>query len=421
MFDSIKEILLYGILFFGLFLQVFLLLSYFTHTEKADDDEPRETSLGEPYTGYEPVVGIIVPCFNEAKTVETTVNSLLALDYPHEKLHIVVVDDGSTDDTWKIVQQYAGNKSVELLQKVNEGSKFAALNYGLAHVRTKLHADIIGCLDADSTVDSQALKASVRAFMKGDMIMAVMPAMTISHPSSVWQYMQKVEYEMMTFGKQVFNNLESIFIAPGPFALFKKEVFDKLGPYKEAYHTEDLEICLRMIMNGMKIGFANDSYVYTRGPQTWNALIKQRVRWIYGFVKNMQDFKSMFFKTEYGHIGVLILPLFTIGIWSFLVLAPIIIVQIALKGYAVYTKFAITGVQTPEFSLFYVNTQPYFLMAILSLIVLLVTIMIGRSILKHKKFITLDLLSFLLYTYASMYWTIKALWNALRSKKSAWR
>lgn len=419
MFSTIKEILLYIILFTSLFLQVFLLVSYFSKT-KEDESDDEDAKVRIP--GYEPNVGIVVPCYNEAKTVETTVNSLLALEYPREKLHIVIVDDGSKDETWAIVQQYANNPSVELLQKENEGSKFAALNFGLAHLRTKINADVIGCLDADSTVDPGALRASVRMFARDNHVMAVMPAMTISHPKSVWQYMQKVEYEMMTFGKQVFHNLEAIFIAPGPFALFRKEVFDTLGPYKEAYHTEDLEICLRLVMSGMKIAFANDAYVYTHGPRTWNALIKQRVRWIYGFVKNMRDFKSMFFKKEYGHIGILILPLFTFGIWSFLVLVPIIIVQIGLKGYDVYEKISITGLQTPhDVSLFYLNTQPYVIMAMFCLLVLVATIMFGRSILKHKKFVTVDLLTFILYSYASMYWTIKALINALQSKKSTWR
>lgn len=411
----IQEGFFYIVFFIGLYFQIFLLVSFFLNDDEEIAQEKQEIA------NYQPTVAIMVPCWNEEKTVQKTVDSLLALDYPREKLRIVVIDDGSTDNTWKVIQQYANNPCVELLTKKNEGSKFAALNFGIDYIHKNVHAEIIGCLDADSTVDTQALNASVRAFARDDQVMAVMPAMTIDSPSSVWQYMQKVEYEMMTFGKQVFHNLESIFVAPGPFALFKDQVFVALGGYHEAYHTEDLEICLRMIKSGMKIAFAHDSYVYTHGPKTFKALIKQRVRWIYGFLKNMQDFKSMLFTRKYGNISILILPVSVIGMWSFLVLVPFFIAQISLKAYNVYEKVTITGIHAPSFSWFYFNTQPYMIMALFSLIMLFIIIMIGRSILGHKKYITVDLITFILYSYASMYWTIKAIINTLRSRKSTWR
>ncbi len=411
----IQEGFFYVIFFIGLYFQIFLLVSFFLN------ENDQETDTQHKILNYEPIVAVMVPCWNEEKTVKKTVDSLLALDYPREKLRIVVIDDGSTDSTWNVVQQYVDNPCVELLTKKNEGSKFAALNFGIDYIHQHVHAEIIGCLDADSTVDTQALHASIRTFAADRDVMAVMPAMTIDNPTSVWQYMQKVEYEMMTFGKQVFHNLESIFVAPGPFALFKDKVFVELGGYHEAYHTEDLEICLRMIKRGMKIAFAHDSYVYTHGPKTFNALIKQRVRWIYGFLKNMQDFKSMLFTQKYGNISILILPVSVIGMWSFIVLVPFLIAQIGIKAYDVYEKVSITGIQAPSFSWFYFNTQPYMIMTVFSLVMLLIIIILGRSILRHKKYITVDLITFILYSYASMYWTIKAIINTLRSRKSTWR
>jgi cellulose synthase/poly-beta-1,6-N-acetylglucosamine synthase-like glycosyltransferase len=411
----VPEIFFYLVFFIGLYFQVFLLVSFFFTSEDED------LTVKQPIHGYEPSVAIIVPCWNEEKTVKKTVDSLLALEYPRQKLSIIVVNDGSTDSTWDVVQQYVNNPCVKLLTKQNEGSKFAALNFGIEYIHTNVHAEIIGCLDADSTVDANALYASIRAFAADNAVMAVMPAMTIIDPQSVWQYMQKVEYEMMTFGKQVFHNLQSIFVAPGPFALFKDQVFLELGGYREAYHTEDLEICLRMIQSGMQIAFAHDSRVYTHGPKTFKALIKQRVRWIYGFLKNMQDFKSMLFTRKYGNISVFILPVSVVGMWSFIVLVPFFLAQLGIKLYDTYEKLIITGIHAPTFSWFYFNTQPGMIMVLLSMVMLFVIIMMGRSILGHKKYITVDLITFLLYSYASMYWTIKAIINTLRSQKSTWR
>lgn len=414
MWSEIQQYFMYVVIFAGLYFQVFLLVSYFLWdgtTEFDEEDVPSSEA-------YEPTVSVLVPCWNEEKTVVGTVNSLLAMDYPREKLNIIVIDDGSTDSTWQVVQVFANNPSVTLLHKENEGSKFAALNFGLRHVTS----EIVGCLDADSSVHPQALRASLREFTKPG-VMAVVPSMVIDNPKTFFQWMQKVEYEIATYAKQAFSRLNTLYIAPGPFTLFRKKVFDELGEYTEAHHVEDMEIALRMQIKGMRISHAIDSLVYTKGPRTWRALLKQRVRWTYGFIMNVWDYKWIFFKDNLGHVGVTIPFLFAMLIIS-LAVYPILIIGVVTSVIHSFERISATHdiIAAPHFSLFYINTSALTILGIVTIACLLFTLAVGRkALLKQDRLLTLDLLTLLVYSFFAAWWTIASAWNAARNKKKAWR
>ena len=232
-----------------------------------------------------------------------TVESLLNSEYPADKLQIIVVDDGSKDRTWEILQQYKNNPRVSLYTKSN-GGKFTALNFGLERTT----ADIVGCLDADSTIAPDAIYQSMLYFLKDAETYAVVPTMTIHNPKNFIQLIQKVEFEGALYMREVFGRLGSLFVAPGPLTLFRKEVFEKLGPYRHGHLGEDLEIAVRMQYNHMKIVYGNKSRVYTFGMKTLKTLLKQRVRWTNSFLMNLKDYKMMVFNPAYGHLGLLVFP-----------------------------------------------------------------------------------------------------------------
>src|SRR3989344_7664609 len=143
--EAITQPITYFLLFIALYFEVFLLITYFEHSKS------RKIARVTPQVL--PSVSILVPCWNEEKTVTKTINSILKLDYPKDKLFVFIIDDGSTDKTWEVIQEFASNKQVTLLKKGN-GGKASSLNYALQYVRS----DMVGCLDADSFVDSEALR-----------------------------------------------------------------------------------------------------------------------------------------------------------------------------------------------------------------------------------------------------------------------
>jgi cellulose synthase/poly-beta-1,6-N-acetylglucosamine synthase-like glycosyltransferase len=419
MFTDIKDVLLYSSLFGGLYFQVFLLVSYFLwdgETEFGEIDEPTVAL-------FEPTVAIMVPCFNEEKTVVGTVESLLALDYPREKLKIIVIDDGSTDSTWNEVQKYVGNISVVLLQKKNEGSKFAAMNYGLRYIKSHMgDVEIIGCLDADSAVHYTALRESLKEFTKPG-VMAVVPSMVIDHPQTFMQYMQKVEYELATYAKQAFSRLNTLYIAPGPFTLMRRHVFDVLGEYNEAHHVEDMEIALRMQLAGMRLSHAINSLVYTKGPRSWPALLKQRVRWTYGFIMNVWDYrKKVFFNDKLGHVGVT-LPILFAMTWLLVVMIPFMLIGLIAPITHLIQRFSAVGLTIPKIhtEAFFINTSVFSIISLITVIIFLATIFIGRKKLLKQKLFSLDLLTVIVYPFFAAWWTGQSAVNAVRGKKKSWR
>ena len=99
-----------------------------------------------------PTVTVVVPCYNEAATIDKTVASLLEMDYPKDKLKLFLIDDGSKDNTWDIIREYDNGENIFSFTKPN-GGKHTALNFALE----KNNSEFFGCLDSDSLVHPQAL------------------------------------------------------------------------------------------------------------------------------------------------------------------------------------------------------------------------------------------------------------------------
>ncbi len=413
---DITTIVTYIFLFASLNFEVFLLITYF---ENRKNIRKEDLLLEQPMKKY-PSVTIIVPCWNEETTVGKTINSLLNLDYPKDKLKIMVVDDGSTDKTWSTVQKFKNNPQIELHTKKN-GGKYTALNFGLS----KLTSDLVGCLDADSYVHKDALKLIVRHFQDKE-IMAVAPSIKLWQPKSVLQLLQKVEYGFGIFTRKMFHYMQAIYITPGPFSIFRKEVFEKLGVYRHAHNTEDIEIALRMQKNGYKIAHAHNAVVYTVPPRTMKKLLKQRIRWSHGFIKNASDYRDMFFNRKYGNLGMIILPMAAISVVSVLFISIVSVFHIIEAAANEYVKIQTIGwnMHWPSWSFdwFYINTQ---LLAIVGLVVTLGTItmiMMSKRMSEGKLDIGMDLIYYLgLYMFIAPVWIGKATYNAVFSIKAEWR
>jgi cellulose synthase/poly-beta-1,6-N-acetylglucosamine synthase-like glycosyltransferase len=255
--------------FIALYAQVYLFIVLFEEWETIFPQKPLEPKRF-------PTVSIAVPCWNEGKTVEATVNSLLALDYPKDKLQIWVVDDGSTDNTWEIIQKFADKEKYPQLtvRHKENGGKHTVLNYVIENTQ----AEVFGCLDADSYVLPDTLKNMVREF-EDEKVMAVTPMLIVKDPKNLIQAMQSVEYNVGLIIRKIFSPINAIHVTPGPFSLFRKVVFEKIGGYRPAHNTEDMEITFRMQKNFMKIVSSTNAFVETSTPDTIKKIYKQRVRW----------------------------------------------------------------------------------------------------------------------------------------------
>ena len=260
-----------------------------------------------------PGVSIIMPMWNEQDNIGPTLESLNKLDYPKDKLNLIVVDDGSTDNSYEVAKSYQKTIDFKLIKQKN-GGKYTALNNGLKNVKTPFFA----CLDVDGFVDKKAMKHIMQEFSE-ERVAAVMPVMKVAETNTLLQKVQWLEYVMNIFLKYIMGKLDCIHVTPGPLSTYRTQVVKDLGGFSEAHKTEDLEIALRLQNNHYKIRQSINSVIYTKCPSTVKGFVGQRTRWYQGTLLNILDYRHFLFNKHYGEFGYFYIPLVAItGFLSFL-------------------------------------------------------------------------------------------------------
>jgi poly-beta-1,6-N-acetyl-D-glucosamine synthase len=249
------DIIYTSLLFIAIYIQVFFLLIFFENSSDLKDDSTKDIDKCD----Y-PSVTFLIPCWNEEDTVVSTIESVLDLDYPKDKLHIIAIDDGSTDNTWNRLQDFEDHDQVKLLTKEN-GGKHTALNHALNFLKTEL----VVSFDADTKINRDALKNAVCYFIKDAKLMALGGTVLIDKPKTLAQKAQEIEYEIFSFTKKMLGLADAVFVVPGAFSVFRREVFDIVGGYKNAHSLEDVELTIRMQKHGLKVNHAHDAIVWTKG------------------------------------------------------------------------------------------------------------------------------------------------------------
>ncbi len=403
---SLDASVMYTLLFISLYFEVFLLVSFLRKKFE------RTTA---PLEVAQPRVAVIVPCYNEERTVTATIESLLALDYPVEKIEIIAVDDGSCDDTLAILRGF--EPRIRVLAKEN-GGKHTALNLALAHT----DAELIACLDADSIVDVDALRRLVLVF-DDSRVAAVTPGIHTKRPETLLQHAQYVEYRLSIFNRFVLAALGSAFIAPGPFSMFRASVVSELGGWRHGHSTEDMEMALRIQSAGHLIGNAPRAIVHTSTPRTLRTLFRQRVRWSYGFLRNAVDYRHMLGNRAYGNLGIIVLPLalITIGTAIFF-FARFTLDTLSGLGSAV-TRYEITGsLPHPSLNLFYLNTSAMLIVIYTCVLLVLALIATGSWISTGSRRIPLATPLFMMvYCFVAPLWLFTALVRATFKTGVQWK
>lgn len=401
----------YGLLFCSLYFEVFLLVAFLERRFRS------VKTVATIHTKDLPRVAIVVPCFNESRTIESTARSLLALEYPAQKLEIIIVDDGSTDDTLARAQRFAHEPQIKIFHKAN-GGKHTAMNLALANTS----AELIGCLDADSVVASDALLRIVPVFAHGK-IAAVTPGIHVKEPQTVLQHMQNVEYRLSLFNRFILAGLGSVFITPGPFSIFRAAVVRELGGWRHGHATEDMEMALRMQVAGHLIANAPKAVVHTSTPRTLPALFKQRVRWTYGWLRNAADYRHLLGNRAYGNLGIIILPMALISIGTGIYFFVRILVGFLQSAYHEYLLVHLSGtIPTPGFDPYFVNTSAMIFLVYASVALILILICIGTFIGTGKRMPPLSTPLFLLfYSFLVPLWLGTAVVRAVFNTGVRWR
>jgi len=411
----ISNAVFYVLAFLSVYVQVFFLITFLENRKKIF---VRNEKIK---LNYYPAVTITVPCWNEEKTIEKTVQSLLGLNYPKDELQIFIIDDGSTDGTWEVVKKFAGYSNIKIFHKEN-GGKFTALNLGLQNTET----EFFGGLDADSVADPEALVRIMSYFEKDKEVMAVAPSVVVHNSDNFIQKSQEAEYYMGVYFKKMLGFLGAIDVTPGPLTIFQKKVFDELGAYRHAHNTEDMEIAYRMQRNHYKIAHCNDAFVYTNTPGGIGKLYRQRIRWIYGFINNTIDYRGVLFKKKYGNFAWFTLPMGIISILSVCYLFVRMVYSFCDFVYEKIIQFKAIGfnfhAKTFVFDPFFINTQTFVFLIIVTYFLVLFSMILGRKMAEGKWGLSLDMLCYLfIFSIVAPFWLMKAVYNTIVQRKPAWR
>ncbi|MGD0328344.1 MAG: glycosyltransferase [Minisyncoccia bacterium] len=408
------ETLAYPFLFIAIFFESFVLVTLLS--------KPARTARARRPGTETPSVAAIVPCYNEATTVAATCDSLLALDYPKEKLEIILVDDGSTDATPEIMARFAKYPQVQIIRKKN-GGKHTALNAGVAVT----HAKIIGCLDADSFVESDALREIIFCF-RNPHVAAVTAAMSVHKPGNILQHMQNAEYAFGIALRHAFASVNGIYVTPGPFSFYRRAIVERLGGFRYGHQTEDMEMALRIQRAGYAIENAPHARVYTKAPSTLRGLIKQRTRWVSGFLRNvLGEYRCLIVNRRRGALGMLVLPSALIAIVSGILLFALILfrgIQYFITAIEVRVGVPLSYALLPHgpFDLFYFPASFYLFLGLVTLAASLFLITVGRRISKTPGNMVLDLISYtLIYGFVVPLWLIRATSDVALGKRRDWR
>ncbi|MBT4540516.1 glycosyltransferase family 2 protein [Candidatus Woesearchaeota archaeon] len=255
-----------------------------------------------------PKITIAIPAFNEEKAIEKTILTALKLEYPKNKLNIVVIDDGSTDNTKKIVQSLSKKHNFKFISKKNEG-KAKALNIVLEKCKTNLFA----CLDADSYVEPDSLKRMLHHF-DNPKVAATITAIHVIEPKNLYEKLQRMEYLLAIMTRKLMAFINTLSVTPGVLSVYKTKILQKVGGFDNETLTEDFEIAMRLKFYGYDIEIETSAKTYTYVPNNFKKLWRQRVRWYRGFVESHRKYHKMFLNKKYGRLAYFQMPLNIIGI-----------------------------------------------------------------------------------------------------------
>ncbi|HDD59957.1 MAG: hypothetical protein DRN35_00700 [Thermoplasmata archaeon] len=271
--------ILFIILGVGPFLFFLLWSAFVRRAQRKKKGRPIGDSF-TPLTKRYPKVSIIIPCYNESRHVGRAVNSSYRQNYPGE-IEIIVVDDGSRDNTWSIARIFEVSdkkRSVKVIHKEN-GGKASALRVGIKHAT----GEIIVMTDGDGQIDPHAVSEIVRIFREHPDAGVVGGFVSIkNHSKNYLTKLQQMEYIITQHVIRIAqSDSGSVLIAPGPIFGMRAELARQFPPLERTV-VEDCDLTMSVLSAGVTTRSTINALSYTDAPESWKAWIRQRKRWIYG-------------------------------------------------------------------------------------------------------------------------------------------
>lgn len=415
---AFKEFLIYLSAYIGLFAVTYYFLGFLSKRKEKEPELLKEGAL--------PYVSIVIPAWNEEKGIAGTIKSAIELNYPKNKLEIIIVDDGSKDNTYSVAKKFEGKGVRVFRNKTNMGKGFS-MNFGIKKAR----GEIIVTMDADNIiVKGDILKKMISNF-NDSKVMCVAPTTAVYNPRGILQRVQQIEYLLGVFLRKAFSNMDAIHITSGAFSVYRKSFFEKYGYFDEKAITEDMEMALRIQYNRYKIVNDLEAVAYTIVPPKFIPLLKQRKRWYTGLMKCLWNYKFLFSR-KYGAMGVVVLPVAVITVVLSVILTSYAFVASILdlrKELILLNSINYSFINNFEFNKFalerfffnlFSNPISYFF--IIFILILFGYMFFAKTVVKEHAQIRLSIIFFIaFYSFLFAFWWLIASFYYLFNKKVVWR
>ncbi len=364
---------------------------------------------------YKPQVTVLIPAYNEEAAVVQTIKAALACDYP--KLEVLVMDDGSTDQTPDLVRANFGNDPrVRMISQPNRG-KPAALNHGLEEAT----GEVIISIDGDTIVDPEAIPRLVRHFAdpKVGAVAGNVKVINRNRWLTRWQALEYITSQNLE--KRAFDLLNCIPVVPGAVGAWRTSVLRDHHGFSGDTVAEDTDLTLTIRREGWKILYDEDAIGRTEVPETVEALIRQRFRWTFGTLQAVWKHRDAVGKPKYGTLGWIAIP----NIFLFQIILPLVspvidllfLLSIALWGLGQLRIARLPQLWTSQ------DVERSLIFFAIFMLIDLLTCVVAFLLERHEDWTLLAPLILQRFYYRQMMYVVlfRALKEAVRGRPVGWR
>lgn len=373
--------------------------------------------LGE----WRPSVSVIVPAYNEERSIAHTIESLKQVTY--EDVEFIVISDGSTDGTARIVRENLPESDrFRFIDNQHNQGKAKVLNEGVALAK----GQFVACMDADSMIDPDIFEQTLPFFKDEEGVGAVTVSVEVANGDSFLNKIYELEYIIgLSLFLKVFSFIDSIFVTPGPFTVFRRSALEEVGGFDPSNITEDLEIAYRLQRAQYKIRNCLQARVRTFVPETFMGVYRQRRRWYAGAIQTLFQHHKMLFRSRYGLFGY-IMPFNYLIIACGLALFASSLYMTSTDVATTLWNFQYTGFNFLdylwEWDLDLLRLGSVNLIGITAFLSTIVLMVIGLGFTKHRfreKKVHMLGYPLLFFLYQLFWWG--AIYSVVRGKKISWR
>jgi poly-beta-1,6 N-acetyl-D-glucosamine synthase len=287
---------------------------------------------------FAPPVSVLIAAYDEAPTIASTLASVLASDY--REFEVIVVDDGSRDDTaGEVERAFGGDPRVRLLRQPNAG-KAAALNLAMREAR----GDVAICFDADTQVRPDALRLLARRFAD-PRVGAVAGNVKVGNRVNLLTRWQSIEYvTSQNLDRRAYGLLNAVTVVPGAAGAWRRAAVEAVGGYRGDTLAEDMDLTFRVRRAGWRIENEPAAIAWTEAPERMRSLFRQRFRWSFGTLQVLWKHRRGLGRD--GWFGRAVMP----SLWIFQVLLPILAPLVDLQMAYALVQFATAWVTRGVYS-----------------------------------------------------------------------